>query len=220
MKMDRMPKPNEIYQQEPGMLYKVVTLAKHTQTGEILVVCQALYGKYEVLAAPLGQFVKGTDGERAREMDADRPAKGEERSGMAPFVLVPQILGQVPIEGRSWAEEQKRPPERTQENAPEASMEASSMENSSTENSSMKAMEESREEGGLDPRLLRFLDAETYEEKLDLLIRMHDGITDDLLTTMAVSLDIDLEEGELEERYQTLKNCILTLEKYECNRLR
>ena len=40
------------------------------------------------------------------------------------------------------------------------------------------------------------------------------------MTTMAVSLDIDLEEGELEERYQTLKNCILTLEKYECNRLR
>ena len=202
------------------MLYKVVTLAKHTQTGEILVVCQALYGKYEVLAAPLGQFVKGTDGERDGKADADRPAKGEESSGMALFVLVPQILGQVPIGGRSWAEEQERPPERTQENVPEASMEASSMENSSTENSSMKAMEESREEGGLDPRLLRFLDAETYEEKLDLLIRMHDGITDDLLTTMAVSLDIDLEEGELEERYQTLKNCILTLEKYECNRLR
>ena len=41
-----------------------------------------------------------------------------------------------------------------------------------------------------------------------------------MLTTMAVALDIDLKEGELMERYEELKNCIVMLEKYECNRLR
>ena len=49
---------------------------------------------------------------------------------------------------------------------------------------------------------------------------LHSRITDDMLNTMAVSLDLELEEGELEDRYMTLKNCIVTLEKYECNRLR
>ena len=68
--------------------------------------------------------------------------------------------------------------------------------------------------------LLEFLDADTYEEKLDIFARIHDRVTDDMLNTMAASLDLDLEAGELEERYQTLKNCLITLERYECNRLR
>ena len=46
------------------------------------------------------------------------------------------------------------------------------------------------------------------------------GIADDMLTTMAVSMDIDLKEGELMDRYEELKNCIIMREKYECNRLR
>jgi hypothetical protein len=41
-----------------------------------------------------------------------------------------------------------------------------------------------------------------------------------MLTTMAVSMDIDLKEGELMDRYEELKNCIIMREKYECNRLR
>ena len=68
--------------------------------------------------------------------------------------------------------------------------------------------------------LVEFLDADTYEDKLNILVGLHSRITDDMLNTMAVSLDLELEDGELEERYMTLKNCIVTLEKYECNRLR
>ena len=56
--------------------------------------------------------------------------------------------------------------------------------------------------------------------KLNILVGLQSRITDDMLNTIAVSLDLELEEGELEERYQTLKNCLITLEKYECNRLR
>lgn len=76
------------------------------------------------------------------------------------------------------------------------------------------------EEAVLDPLLMKFLDADTYEDKLNILVGLQSRITDDMLNTIAVSLDLELEEGELEERYQTLKNCLITLEKYECNRLR
>ena len=76
------------------------------------------------------------------------------------------------------------------------------------------------EEPALDPMLLAFLDADTYEEKLTIFTDMRGRVTDDMLTTMAVSMDIDLKEGELMYRYEELKNCIIMLEKYECNRLR
>jgi hypothetical protein len=41
-----------------------------------------------------------------------------------------------------------------------------------------------------------------------------------MITTMAVACDIEVPEGETESRYASLKSCLLTLEKYECNRLR
>ena len=49
---------------------------------------------------------------------------------------------------------------------------------------------------------------------------MHSRLTWEMLRSAAVSLDIELEEEDLEDGYQTLKNCLLTLEKYECTRLR
>ena len=80
--------------------------------------------------------------------------------------------------------------------------------------------EAEEEEAALDSRLLAFLDADTYREKLNLLVSMRESLTDDMVNTMAVSLDIEVNEGAIEERYDALKNCLLMLEKYECSRLR
>lgn len=76
------------------------------------------------------------------------------------------------------------------------------------------------DEPSLDPQLMQFLDAKTYKEKLNLLAAMHPRITDEMINTMAVVLDLEVNEGDIEERYIALKNCLLMLEKYECNRLR
>ena len=78
--------------------------------------------------------------------------------------------------------------------------------------------EEEATEVTLDPGLLEFLDAETYTQRLNVLTSMHHRITDQILTTMAIASDIELEEGDLESRYQSLKNCLLTLDKYEISR--
>ena len=79
---------------------------------------------------------------------------------------------------------------------------------------------EPTEELNIDPMVLAFLDATTYEERLQILASLHNRITDDMITTMAVACDIEVPDGELEERFYELRSCLITLERFECNRLR
>ena len=81
-------------------------------------------------------------------------------------------------------------------------------------------IEVAEEEPTLDPLVLEFLDADSYEQKLNILAGLHHRITDEMITTMAIACDIEVNDGETEERYEELKNCLLTMEKFECNRLR
>lgn len=216
--MERTPRPNEIYQHFKGNLYRVVTLAKHADTGQMLVIYQALYGSFEVFARPLADFTGKVDREKYPD------AAAEYR-----FTLLPQIVGQASEADRL---EMRQEPDTAQPQSsgaenPEAGNRRQTEPDSTpvqeqtapTKGTDMQPQDE-QEEPALDPMLLAFLDADTYEEKLAIFTDMSGRITDDMLTTMAVSMDIDLKEGELMDRYEELKNCIIMREKYECNRLR
>lgn len=75
-------------------------------------------------------------------------------------------------------------------------------------------------EGSLDPAVLEFLEARTNEERLNVLTGVKHRITDEMLNTMAICADIELNPGPVEERYRSLKNCLMTKEKFERLRLR
>ena len=81
-----------------------------------------------------------------------------------------------------------------------------------------ETVKEPVEEPDLDPELLEFLDADTPAQKLNILNALSTRLTDQMLTIMAVSCDVEIGEGSLEKRFDELKTCLQTLEKYEIRR--
>ncbi len=66
----------------------------------------------------------------------------------------------------------------------------------------------------------RILDAESLEERYDIVCSIHGGITDSLIDDIATVMDISIPEGDTQERYRQLKDCMKTIRKYESDRLR
>ncbi len=226
--MTDIPRINEIYRHFKGNLYRIVALAVHSETGERMVVYQALYGDYAVYVRELSGFMGKVD--RMKYPDA-----GQENR----FELLPQILGQgaetypampdedapcepVPGAARERREEEKPDAAADRDTRTEAQPEIKpdAVRTQVTMPDAVDEREQESAQPELDPFLMQFLDADSYGEKLNLLAALHARITGDMIDTMAASLDVEVNEGELEERYAALKGCLLTLEKYECHRLR
>lgn len=206
--MSNKPVPQQIYRHFKGNLYRIVTIARHSETNEELVIYQALYGDYQVYARPLDMFMERVD--RNKYPDAPQEYRFE--------------LQQELIQGTA----QDREPEVRQEaEQPKEQMKEQlevqvkdQLENQTEENTEVSAGILEQEELNIDPLVLEFLDADSYEERLNILAALHHRITDEMINTMAVSVDLEIEEGDTQERYEELKNCLLTLERFECNRLR
>ena len=196
--MNQIPQAGEIYQHFKGKLYRIVTLATHTETGEQLVIYQALYGEFQVFARPLSMFLEKVDAKKYPD------AAGKDRFMRIPMAEAAAVPQPVPAPSENPVE--PRPATMPSENPVESRPAAASS--------------ESPVEPQPDPGLLAFLDADSYEEKLEVFASLEGKVDLHMLNAIAASLDLELSEGSLEEQYDTLKSCLMTLERYECNRLR
>ena len=209
--MNQIPQAGEIYQHFKGKLYRIVTLATHTETGEQLVIYQALYGEFQVFARPLSMFLEKVDAKKYPD------AAGKDRFMRIPMAEAAAVPQPVPAPSENSVESQPVPA--LSENPVEPQPAAMSSENP-VESRPAAASFESPVEPQPDPGLLAFLDADSYEEKLEVFASLEGRVDLHMLNAIAASLDLELSEGSLEEQYDTLKNCLMTLERYECNRLR
>ena len=206
--MTFIPKPHEIYKHFKGNLYQVVTIAEHSETGEQLVIYQALYGDFKTYARPLAQRFRF----ELQGAEADRQAHEADAVSGTQTAAVQTKTAKMPSTASQPAAAQETPIV-AQNIAAQATATAAQ-----TIIAPVSPAED--EEPALDPLVLEFLDADSYEEKLNILAGLHHRITNEMITTMAISCDIEVTDGEPEERYEELKNCLLTMEKFECNRLR
>lgn len=192
----QLPKPYEIYRHFKGMQYQVQAIATHSETGEQMVVYQQLYAPFGVYVRPLEMFMSKVDREKYPQVQQEYRFEKVQAPAYERNTVAEAVLQQPP---NVLAE-----PEGKQVVLPEA----------------RKQEEEEPEVAALDSGLLKFLDADTYEEKLEILTLLHPRITDAMIDTMAVSLDIEVKSGDMEQRYSEILNCLLTMERFECNRLR
>ena len=79
---------------------------------------------------------------------------------------------------------------------------------------------QSEYEGGINPKVLEFLDSEDFDERYNILVALRDEIDDQIINTLAVALDVVIPEGDIDDRYDQLKMCLRTRQRYESNRLR
>ncbi len=202
------PRPQEIYRHFKGNIYQIITLARHSENGMKMVVYQQLYAPYEVYVRPLEMFMSKIDARKyPNETQIYRfekiDTRGEENAGTQKETsseTLTRVLNRGKTQSVPAPEEQKT-----------TLVEAESVSGN---------VQPSEEEFTLDQGLVEFLDADTYEKKLQILSALHPRITDAMIDTMAVSLDTEVKEGDIEMRYNEIKNCLMTMERFECNRLR
>lgn len=177
----------QFYRHFKDRLYQIVAVAEHSETGEQMVVYQALYGDYRVYVRPLQMFMG----------EVDR-------------VKYPDVTQKYRFELVEFAKEQEKSKVETPAQEPEVQIPV--LEHA-------QEPQESDEET-VNPVLMEFLEADTLEEKMHILVYNRNKMDDNLLNSIAISLDLVVEKETVKEKYDEILNCISMMEKFECNRFR
>ena len=208
------PKENQIYKHFKGSLYQVITIAVHTETSDKLVVYRSIEKPERVFARPVSMFMSEVDhlkypfikakyrftlmveAEETEESENVEPATEESEN------VEPEIEEDIVEETESI----------------EAVSEAENTEN--VEETDDTAEYKANGELVIDPIVETILDEKSFTKKIENFQLLRGKCTEEMLTTLAISLDIQLVEGTIEDKYAQILATLKMHEKYESARLR
>lgn len=194
--MNRIPQPGTFYRHFKNKLYQVIAVATYSETGEKMVVYQALYGDYQVYVRPLEMFISPVD--RKKYPDAVQEYRFEQvfpgqmdklgKNGNEPAAGSSEDRGYAAAVGNNGEYDNKNQPE---------------------------------EEPMGHEWLERFLDADCLEDRLAVLKQMEGHVTQRELDCIFLSLDLQPETGKTKtEQISALRHHIQLLRRYDGGRLR
>ena len=194
--MNRIPQPGTFYRHFKNKLYQVIAVATHSETGEKMVVYQALYGDYQVYVRPLEMFISPVD--RKKYPDAVQEYRFEQ--------VFPGQMDKLEKNGNEPAAENS-----------EDRGYAAAVENNAEYDNKNQPEEEAMGHEWLE----HFLDAERLEDRLAVLKQMEGHVTQRELDCIFLSLDLQPETGRTKtEQISALRRHIQLLRRYDGGRLR
>ena len=211
-----VPKPQELYRHFKGKMYQIVTVAIHSETREEMVVYQALYGDYSVYCRPLSMFMSEVDREKYPDVEQRFRFEKVEKADTDDTVEAIKPTKTEDKVNNEISEAGKMSDEKKMTSAPKFNVDTSYERSEVME----KSIDDEARDLNLDPLVIKFLDADLASEKNDILCKLHPIITNDMIDIMAMSVGVVINEGDVDGRYNDLRNCLTTMEKYESTRLR
>lgn len=191
MEQNRIPKPGELYHHFKDKLYQIITIATHTETGEQMAVYQALYGDFKTYVRPLSMFLSEVDRNKYPESKQKYRFELHSLDGIS---RKKTEVSNIEADVNERKADQQVFAEDTGTEIPTTS------------------------EDSVNEILLKFLDADLYTKKLDVIISNRKHMTDRLINDMAVALDCAVEEGPIDERIKELMLCLQAMCRFEDRR--
>lgn len=210
--MERKLVTGGFYRHFKDKLYQVKGVAVHSETKEKMVVYQALYGDYGLYVRPYDMFLSEVD--HYKYPDVQQKYRFELidiKTGKS--LEEPEKDLRADIQVSSSEKTTIQPVNIYKENK---------QENNDINNWGSSSIEQAdeKEEEVEESKLIKFLDAYDYKQKLDILTSMRGELTDGLIDIMAESIEVAVPEGDINDRYNSLKKCLMAHTKYEGLRLR
>lgn len=209
------PLPQELYRHFKGNLYQIVTIATHSETREEMVVYQALYGDYKVYVRPLEMFMSEVEHQKypdvAQKYRFEKESAGVGAAAKEKATDTSDNVVRPNIEIASTASDKSSMETEREKFRKEPYKHSQVMD---------KSVDEEAQELNMDPLVIEFMDADLAADKNDILSKLRPTITNDMIDIMAMSLGVVVNDGDVYDRFNDLRTCLTTMEKFESTRLR
>lgn len=192
--MSNIPRPGDIFYMAKDKPYQIITIGIHKETSEDMVVYQALFGDFKTYVLPMSKFII--------ELQESADKK------------ITEVKVQDKVEAKVETKAETKDSDDRAKNI---------VNDNGKDISNSSDIKENVQEKNIDKVndiLLKFLDADTYARKLEVLVTHIKAIDDWLINNMAASLDCTIEEGPLDQRLQDLIYCLKQMSRFEDRRLR
>ena len=201
--MDRTPRPGEFYRHFKNKLYQIIGIAAHSETGEAMVVYQALYGDFGLYVRPLTMFVSEVDREKypdaAQKYRFERVVPGAE-GGFTDASSAPQTAdADIPVTAQSASLDSSGRPTRGPEPSP-----VSAQPSDPTPN----------------PYLMAFLEAENADGQLAALMAMDGHVGQEEVDCLRVVLEMGPGGGSISKQLTDIRKYLEMQRRYDGSRLR